>query len=82
MTWGHRRAVRLALVLSGCLLAPGEAQNRMTLASVLLMLSRRDEARMQASAALQLATTDDERRAAQQVIDAIARPPAAPGAGR
>jgi tetratricopeptide (TPR) repeat protein len=54
-------------------LAPGGSQNHVTLASVLLMLSRRDEARVQASAAFELATTDSERRAAQQIIDAIVR---------
>src|SRR5262249_30285307 len=63
-------------------LDPYDSQNRVTLASVLLMLSRRDEARVQASMAFELATTDAERRAAQQIIEAITRGAAAPSSAQ
>jgi tetratricopeptide (TPR) repeat protein len=71
----------LPLAVRAAQLAPGESQNRVTLAAVLLMLSRRDEARVQASTAFELATTDAERRAAQQIIDTIVRTPAPPARG-
>jgi Flp pilus assembly protein TadD len=68
----------LPLAVRAVQLAPGESQNRVRLASVLLRLSRRDEARVQASMAFELSTNDAERRAAQQIIDAIVRAQAAP----
>jgi tetratricopeptide (TPR) repeat protein len=63
----------LSLALRSVSLDPGETQNRLTLAYVLQSLSRRDEARTQATTALDLAKTDAERRAAQQLIDALMR---------
>ena len=63
----------LPLAVRAVQLAPGDSQDRVTLASVLLMLSRRDEARVQASTALELATSDSERQAAQQIIERITR---------
>jgi Flp pilus assembly protein TadD len=63
----------LPLAVRAVTLAPEEAQYRLTLASVLLMLSRRDEARVQASTAFELATTDAGRRTAQQIIEVITR---------
>jgi Flp pilus assembly protein TadD len=68
----------LPLAVRAVTLAPEEAQYRVTLAAVLLMVSRRDEARVQASMAFELAANDAERRAAQQIIDAIVRAQAAP----
>jgi len=63
----------LPLAVRAVQLAPGDSQDRVTLASVLLMLSRRDEARVQASTAFELATSDSERQAAQQIIERITR---------
>jgi Flp pilus assembly protein TadD len=78
---GHPDAA-LPLAVKAVQLEPGDVQNRVTLAAVLLRLSRRDEARVQASLAFELATTDAERRAAQQVIDAIVRAQAPPSRGQ
>jgi tetratricopeptide (TPR) repeat protein len=72
----------LPLAMRAVSLDPWDSQNRVTLASVLLMLSRRDEARVQASMAFELASTDAERRAAQQIVDAITRTQAAPARGQ
>jgi TPR repeat protein len=47
------------------------ASSRLALARVLWQLSRSDEARAAALAARALATTDEDRRAAQQIIDTI-----------
>jgi Flp pilus assembly protein TadD len=71
----------LPLAQRATVLAPGDSQHRATLASVLLMLSRRDEARVQASMAFELATTDSGRRAAKQIIDEIVRAQAGPAPG-
>ena len=59
----------LPLAQRAVTLDPDQTGPRVTMTRVLLALSRRDEAKEQAAAALELAKTDVERRNALQVVD-------------
>lgn len=76
---GDQPADALELAKKAVSLDPGEASWRMSLARALWALSRNDEAKAQAGAALTLARTDAQRKSAQSLIDFFAR---APGPGR
>jgi predicted negative regulator of RcsB-dependent stress response len=61
----------LPLALQAVKLDPGDSYSRRTLGQILLMLQRKDEARTQATAVLELATTDADKKAAQQLLDRV-----------
>jgi tetratricopeptide (TPR) repeat protein len=61
----------LPLALQAVKLDPGDSYTRTTLGHILLMLQRKEEARAQATAALELARSDADKRAAQQLLDRV-----------
>jgi tetratricopeptide (TPR) repeat protein len=63
----------LPMIRRAISLEPLEASHRLRAARVLLRQGKRDDARADAEAALTLATSDDERRQVQAVLDAIAK---------
>jgi len=64
-----RRDEALTLAQRGVVLDPGGFENRFTLARVFWSLQRRTEASREAREALALSLSEDQRRAAQQLID-------------
>jgi hypothetical protein len=63
----------MAVVLRAISLEPAEAHYRLTAASVLQHERKYDDALKHAQAALNLADTDEERRRATEMIDALTR---------
>jgi len=63
----------VGLIRRAITLEPREASYRLRAASVMLRQGKPAEARVDAQAALTLAETDEERRSAQELLDAIAR---------
>jgi hypothetical protein len=72
------RARALPLVQKAVTLEPGDFYTRATVARALWNAGQREVAMAQARAALGLATSDEERRSAQQMIDFFAKNAAAP----
>jgi tetratricopeptide (TPR) repeat protein len=77
-----RRDEALTLAQRGVALDPGRMQTHLSLARVLWGLSRRDDAQREAKESLALATSDGERRAAQELIDFFEKNKATSGASR
>ena len=63
----------IGLIRRAITLEPREATHRLRAANVMLRQGKPAEARVDAQAALTLAETDDERRRAQELLDAIAK---------
>jgi protein TonB len=73
-----RRDEALQHAVRAVTLDPGLVTPRVSLVRLLIALDRRDEARKQADNAMNLATTEQERSAVRQVLNALNAPP--PGA--
>jgi tetratricopeptide (TPR) repeat protein len=69
-----RGADAVAVAKHAVALDPGSVSNRLSLARVFWGLSQKDDALRQAREALAIARTEDEKHAAQQLIDFMARP--------
>jgi tetratricopeptide (TPR) repeat protein len=63
----------MGLIQRAIALEPMEPSHRLRAAAVLLRQGKRPQARVQAQAALTLATSDDDRREAQELLDEISK---------